>query len=77
LCPRDGEIDDRPALVNRLNSFEGSENHLSLDTGTERRTKVMAIGQGTKTTRGALMAAVTSLATVIETVGIPRSSIFL
>lgn len=42
MCPRDGEIDDRPALLNRLNSFEGSENHLSLDTGTERRTKVMA-----------------------------------
>lgn len=35
------------------------------------------IGQGTKTARGALMAAVTSLATVIETVGIPRCSIFL
>ena len=42
MCPRDGEIDDRPALLNRLNSFEGSENHLSLDTVTERRTKVMA-----------------------------------
>jgi hypothetical protein len=42
LCPRDRKIDDRPALLNRLNSFEGSENHLSLDTGTERRAKVMA-----------------------------------
>jgi hypothetical protein len=29
-------------LLNRLDSFEGSENHLSLDMGTERRTKVMA-----------------------------------
>jgi hypothetical protein len=42
LRPRDREIDDRPALLNRLDSFEGSENHLSLDMGTERRTKVMA-----------------------------------
>ena len=42
MRPRDRKIDDRPALLNRLNSFEGSENHLSLDTGTERRTKVMA-----------------------------------
>jgi hypothetical protein len=29
-------------LLNRLESFEGSENHLSLDMGAERRTKVMA-----------------------------------
>jgi hypothetical protein len=29
-------------LLNRLDSFEGSENHLSLDIGTERRTKVVA-----------------------------------
>jgi len=42
LRPRDREIDDRSALLNRLDSFEGSQNHLSLDVGTERRTKVMA-----------------------------------
>jgi hypothetical protein len=42
LRPRDGEIDDCPALLNRPDSFEGSENHPSLDVGTERRTKVMA-----------------------------------
>jgi hypothetical protein len=42
LCPRDREIDDRPALLNRLDSFEGTENHLSLDMSAERRTKVMA-----------------------------------
>ena len=42
MRPRDRKIDDRPALLNRLNSFEGSENHLSLDTRTERGTKVMA-----------------------------------
>jgi hypothetical protein len=41
LRPRDQEIDDRPALLNRLDSFEGSENYLSLDVATERRTKVM------------------------------------
>jgi hypothetical protein len=29
-------------LLNRLDSFEGSENDLSLDMRTERRTKVMA-----------------------------------
>ena len=42
MRPRDWEIDDRPALLNGLDSFEGSENHLSLDMGTERRAKVMA-----------------------------------
>jgi len=42
LRQRDRKIDNRPALLNRLNSFEGSENHLSLDTRTERGTKVMA-----------------------------------
>jgi hypothetical protein len=42
LRPGDREIDDRPTLLNRLDSFEGSENHLSLDMRTERRTKVMA-----------------------------------
>ena len=42
MRPRNRETDDRPALLNRLDSFEGSENHLSLDIGTERRTKVMA-----------------------------------
>ena len=42
MRPRNRETDDRPALLNRLDSFEGSENHLSLDIGTERRTEVMA-----------------------------------
>jgi hypothetical protein len=42
LRPRDREIDDRPALLNPLDSFEGSKNHLSLDMSTEGRTKVMA-----------------------------------
>jgi hypothetical protein len=41
LRPGDRQVDDRTALLNRLDSFEGSENHLSLDMGTERRTKVM------------------------------------
>ena len=42
MRPRDQEIDDHPALLNCLDSFERSENHLSLDLGAERRTKVMA-----------------------------------
>jgi hypothetical protein len=44
LRPGDGELNDGSALLNRLDGFEGSENHASLDLGIERRANVMAHG---------------------------------
>src|ERR1700752_4853865 len=35
-------MDDRPALLNRMDGFKSSENHASLNVSMERRTKVMA-----------------------------------